>query len=217
MKGQTGKGRLFYPRISGAKLSFTLIEALITAAILSVLGVSFFMSITKKDSFYERNMATINLQAFSRSVLNMIANDVRQTSSYDIANNNPTATHIKFRKVLGVNTLTGGYNYDANYTQYDYVSADKKITRSIVDAGGNIIDTLTFGVNAAGIAINTFSFATVDASGNTVTFGEDTQANKQSLLANKKLLAAMQVTERISNSSVDITLSLDREIKIRND
>jgi len=194
-----------------------LIEALITAALLSVLSVSFFLVIAKKNSFYERNMATVDLQAFSRAVLNMIADDVRQTSSYDIANNNPTATHIKFRKVLGVDTLTGGYNYAVNYTQYDYLLIDKKITRSTVDAGGNIIDTLTFGVSAAGIAIDNFSFATVDASGNTVAFSEDVQANKQNLLANKKLLATIQVTERISNSSIDVTLSSDREVKIRND
>jgi type II secretory pathway pseudopilin PulG len=191
--------------------SFTLIEALITAAILSLVGIGLFYAVAKKDSFYDRNMANIDLQAQLRTTLDFIANDVRQTSSWDIANNEPTPTHIKFRKVLGINTLTSGYLYENNYIQYDYSSSEKRITRSIVDASGNIISRLNFGNIVNGIAIDNFSFSTYNSAGGVVLL------NKDDLLYSKKLITAFRVEKKITGSATLVNLSSSEEVKIRND
>lgn len=212
MKGQIERDKLAWLHISQNKLAFTLVEALIAASIIGFIGIGLLVSSARKEYFYERTMARIDLQSNARTLLGWIAQDVRQTSSWDIANNNPSPTHVKFRKVIGINTITGGYNYENDYIQYDYSSTNKKVTRSEVDAGGNVLSTLDFGVNIGGIAIEMFSFSTINTSSGAVV-----PLDKDNLFLSKRLITTIEVKKTIAGSSTEVSVTSNREAKIRND
>jgi len=113
--------------------SFTLVEILIVVLTLGVLMAGFFYALITGESSWSFNAAKIEVQSEVRRAVDWIAKDVRQTRRVDIGSNtnNPSSTHIKFKKVIGYDTTGGGsVVLSNNFIEYTYDPDLKIITRT---------------------------------------------------------------------------------------
>ena len=119
---------------------FTIVEVLSVAFILIVVFAALFITLTTGEFSNAVSSAKADLQANVRTAVNSIVKDVRQTSIIQINNsdNNPSGTHIKFKKVIGINNTTGGYDFSGNYIDYNYDQNLSTLTRSEIDASSSI-------------------------------------------------------------------------------
>lgn len=83
---------------------FTLVETLFVVFILSVIIGLFFYAVSVVQLNFNVSSERNNLQSEVRRIIGWIIKDVRQTVSWDIANNNPAPGYIKFRQVTGWDT-----------------------------------------------------------------------------------------------------------------
>jgi type II secretory pathway pseudopilin PulG len=194
------------------KKTFTLVEVLVSITIIVISAVIFFSTLNRKESFYGRILTEIDLQAEARSILNLIAQDMHQTSAEEAANNSPSPTYIKFRQVTGVDTTSGNYIFSPNYITYTYNSNDKKLSRIETDNGGSVIGTREFGSNSEDILVKTFAFSTVNEGTDTVV-----PLNQSDLSLSKKLIAAITVEKEMSGTTTKVEKSLTSQISVRND
>lgn len=112
---------------------FTLIELLVTAFILSIITAALFMVLRVGDFSNSISSAKLSLQQEARNVIGWIVKDVRQTSGYQIYNNQPSADHIKFKLCQGHD----GNNllWSSNYIEYTYEPVSKILTRIDYNTG----------------------------------------------------------------------------------
>ncbi len=139
-----------------------------------------------------------------RRILDWIVRDVRQAVSWEIANNSPGAAHIKFRKVDSWDTGMDSLVLSSEYTEYDYDSTNKILTRKTLAQDGSILQAWAFN------NITEDPFYTRDATGEIVVL------NETDLRTNKRLIAVITGERQVRQGS-NITLSLTEEVKIRNE
>lgn len=101
------------------------------------------MALKASELSFPLDVAKINLQSNVRAVMRWIAKDTRQAVSWDIANNAPSPTYIKFRQVEGTNTTDGSYLWSSYHIEYSYDGGSDSITRSIIE-GGVTTSSITF-------------------------------------------------------------------------
>jgi type II secretory pathway pseudopilin PulG len=143
------------------KAAFTLIEVLISALILSFVVAGVFMVLNVGRFSISVNSVKLQTQQESRTILDWIVKDLRQTTSSEIIANEPSASHIKFR-------LCNGYSYEdqqitwGNYIEYTYNGEEKKLTRQdygtgrlwqFYDVSGIIFDTTLLSQGKLGVSV----------------------------------------------------------------
>jgi hypothetical protein len=149
------------------------------------------------------NSARADLQGEIRRTLDWIVNDIRQTVSWEVANNSPSASYIKFRQVQGWNTATDTFLLSTEYITYTYDSGASTITRRLLDAGGNTLQSWTFN------NIIQAPFGTLNSSGLTVPL------NSGDLLTSRKIIVSISGQSQIRGRIIDYALT--EKVKIRNE
>lgn len=147
--------------------------------------------------------AKVASQAQARRVSDWISRDLRQAVVWDLANNSPSATHIKFRPVLGWDIAGNTYQLDANYIEYDYDAAANTLTRNLVNGAGAVLNSWVFN------DITAQPFFTRDGSGNLIVLDN-------SVGTSKKIVTLISVN-KVSERGVSQVTSLTEETKIRNE
>lgn len=207
LAGQKGKeqGIFNYLPALRAKKGFTLVEIIVTAFILSIVFAGLFITLNTTEFSHSVSSAKVDLQAEVRRVIDWIIKDVRQTVSYEVASNGPSDTHIKFKRVQGLNTVTGDLILSSDYIEYEYDSLSQKITRRVIDgATGDILQSWDFN------NIIEAPFYTRDDLNNIVPLNDDDFTN----YGNKFIVTIMG--QKQVRGSLNINFTLTEEVKIRN-
>ena len=183
---------------------FTIIEVLFSALLTALLLAGSFYALSTGELSGTLSFAKADLQAEVRRTLDWIVKDVRQTVSWEVANNSPSGIHIKFRQVEGWDTANNILLMSTNFIEYSYDSASSTMTRKSLDAGGNVLQSWLFN------NITASPFYTRDATGNIVTL------NSTDLLTSRKLIASISGQKQV-RGALNTGCSLSEEIKIRNE
>lgn len=162
-----------------------------------------FYILTTGQNVNDLSSARVSAQTQARRVSNWISADLRQAVVWDLANNSPTATHIKFRPVLGWDIAGNTYQLDANYIEYNYDAALNRLTRNSLDGAGTVLNSWVFD------DITAQPFFTRDGSGSLI-------ALDNSVGTSKKIVTLISVN-KVSEKGVNAAASLTSEIKIRNE
>jgi len=182
---------------------FTLLETLFVAFTLSaIIGILFYAVNTVQFSFTVSS-ARGNLQSEVRRTIGWIIKDVRQAVSWDIANNTPTPSYIKFRQVTGWDTVNNTFLLSNYSIEYIYNSVNNTITRRTSDLSNN-----TIGVWVLNDVIAT-PFSTIDSSGNIVPL------NNSDLLTSKQLVVTISGQSQVQGMQ-NTTYILTEKVQIRN-
>jgi len=183
------------------KRAFTVIEILISALIGAFMVSVLFYILNSGQNVNDLSSAKVAAQAQARRVSDWISRDLRQAVVWDLANNSPSSTHIKFRPVLGWDIVGNTYQLDANYIEYNYDAGT--LSRNLVNGVGAVLNSWVF----KDIAVQ--PFWTRDGSGNLI-------ALDNSVGTSKKVVTLILVN-KVSNKGVNRTASLTAETKIRNE
>jgi type II secretory pathway pseudopilin PulG len=118
------------------KRGFTISEGLLVVAIISLLIGSVLYILIAAQSSMHISSAKAELQSEVRRAMDWIVNDVRQTVNWSIGSNanNPSSTHIKFKKVTGYSTEESGSAVLSGFVEYSYDPSTNIITRFDADA-----------------------------------------------------------------------------------
>ena len=197
--------------------SFTLVEILIVVLTLGVLMAGFFYALITGESSWSFNAAKIEVQSEVRRAVDWIAKDVRQSWDIGRSNNNPSSTHIKFKKVIGYNTAGGGsVALSNNFTEYTYDSGLKTITRTELSPDGSCVQnpdgscrvwTFRNIIQAPFYTNNNGSIIVIDPSSP----GE----NSPIFFQTKKNLVIILTGQKPVKSGLNATYTLTEEVKIR--
>ena len=182
----------------------TIIEVLFSALLSAVLIAGFFYALSTGEFSNTLSSAKADLQAQVRSNLDWITKDVRQTVSWEIANNGPSDSHIKFRQVEGWDISSGILLLSSNFVEYSYDLSLKTITRKSLDVAVNTLATWTF------YNITSVPFYTLNAGGAIVAL------NSTDLLTSRKLIVAVSAQKQV-RGLLNTSCSLTEEVKIRNE
>ncbi|MCM8796721.1 MAG: hypothetical protein NC923_02405 [Candidatus Omnitrophica bacterium] len=144
-----------------------------------------------------------NLQASLRYALDWIVKDVRQSVSWDVANNKPSSSYIKFRQVQGWDTTADTFLLSSYYLEYIYDPNAHTITRRLSDATNNTLQTWVFH------NITQPPFSTVNSSGTIVAL------NSTDLLTSRVLIIQISGETQV-NIHTSTSYTLTGEVKIRN-
>lgn len=142
-------------------------------------------------------------QSQARRISDWISSDLRQAVVWDLANNSPSAAHIKFRPVLGWDIAGSTYQLDANYIEYNYDAAADTLSRSLVNGAGAVLNSWMFNDIAAQ------PFFTRDGSGSLIPLDNSVGASKK--------IVTLILVNKVSGRGVNSTASLAAETKIRNE
>lgn len=182
---------------------FTLVETLFVAFILSVITGIFFYAVNAVQLSFTIGSAKNNLQSEVRRTIGWIVKDARQTVSWDIANNNPTPSYIKFRQVTGWDTTNNTFLLSNYSIEYVYNSFNNTITRRTSDLSNNTIGTWIFNDVIAS------PFFTINSSGSIVPL------NNSDLLTSKQLIITISGESQVQGMQ-NTTYSLTEGVQIRN-
>ncbi len=184
----------------------TIVEVLFVAVIASLLIAGLFYALNIGEFSGTFSSAKVQIQAEVRRTLDWIAKDVRQTVSWDIAdiNNSPSSTHIKFRQVLGWDTVSETYLLSNNYVEYSFDPTLNTITRRLSDTSNTTLQTW----NLSNIIQP--PFYTLDSSNNVVPL------NSSDLLTSRRLIIKIAGQKQV-RGSLNTTATLTTEVKIRNE
>jgi len=179
---------------------FTIVEVLSVGFILIVVFTALFITLTTGEFSNAVSSAKADLQANVRTAMNSALKDVRQTSLIQINSNAPTPTHIKFKKITGIDNATGNYSLSDNYIEYTYDPASLSLSRDEVDAGGAVLKS------------QVFNDITEDP------FYSDTGVPLAAggILSSKKLVVVISGQGHV-RGNLDLSFSLTEEVKIRNE
>lgn len=187
-------------KISG----LTIIEVLFSALLTGLLLAGFFYALTTGELSNTFSSAKADLQAQVRMMMDWILKDARQTVSWDIANNNPSDTHIKFRQAQGWDTANNTLLLNSDFIEYAYDANAKTITRKGLDAAGNTIQSWVFD------NIISSPFYTINSGGDIVSL------NSTDLLTSARLVVLISAQKQV-RGALNTSCSLTGEIKIRNE
>lgn len=182
---------------------FTLMETLFVALILGVIIGAFFYAENAVQLSFSLSSARGNLQSEVRRTIGWIIKDVRQGVSWDIANNNPTPSYIKFRQVTGWDTVNNTFLLSNYYIEYTYNAINNTIVRRTSNLSNN-----TLGLWVLNDVIAS-PFFTINSSGSIVPL------NNSDLLTSKRLVITISGQSQVSGTQ-NTTYSLTEEVQIRN-
>jgi len=180
-----------------------MIETLFVAIILATITGIFFYAGNAVQLSFNLSSARGNLQSEVRRTIGWIIKDARQAVSWDMANNNPTPSYIKFRQVTGWDTAHNTFLLSNYYIEYTYNSINHTITRRVSDLNNN-----TTGTWILNDVIAT-PFSTINSSGNIVPL------NNSDLLTSKALVITISGQSQVLGMQ-NTTYSLTEEVQIRN-
>ncbi|MCF7875100.1 MAG: type II secretion system GspH family protein [Candidatus Omnitrophica bacterium] len=188
------------------KKSFTLIEIIVSFAVLIIALSGIFLTLNIGESSSPLNLGRADITSKSRIVISKIANDLRGAYLADIANNDPSCFHAKFRKVKGVDISEGSHSYDltANYSEYFYDQESGKLFYSQVDPDGAVLSTVEYGNVGENV------FYTLDSQENITCLNKDDLNNQKLIIVNVRI-------EEQNNSGSVIGASLTQRVKVRNE
>lgn len=182
----------------------TIIEVLFSTLLIALLMSGFFYALSTGELSNTFSSAKADLQAEVRRTIDWIIKDVRQTVSWDIANNNPSDAYIKFRQAQGWDTTNNVLLLNSDFIEYVYDANAKTITRKGLDAGGNTIQAWTFN------NIISPPFYTINSGGAVVAL------NSTDLLTSRRLVVVISAQKQVKGA-LNTSCSLTGEIKIRNE
>ena len=185
------------------KNAFTIIEVLIAAIVGVFMVTGLFYILNSGQNINDLSSVKVAAQTQARRVIDWIGRDLRQTVVWELANNSPSATHVKFRPVLGWNIAGNTYQLDTNYIEYNYNAGARTLTRNTVDATGTVLKSWVFSDIVAQ------PFFTRDALGNLIVLDNTVGTSK-------KVITLISVN-KVSDKGVNSTISLTLETKIRNE
>lgn len=205
--GQKDKGQeasSFKPASRHKKSGFSLVEILVVMAIFLVLIGAIIMALNTGQYSNSISIAKVDLQSSVRNLMNWITKDVRQSITWDMANNSPSTIYIKFRQVQGWNAATHTLTLNDDFIEYAYDSSAQTITRRLLDSSGNELQRWEFS------DITEEPFYTRDSSGTIVDMsGSD-------LLISNRIIIVIASSAQV-RGSLNIPFSLTEEVKIRNE
>lgn len=157
MTGKSASGRevLAYPRVSRSeRQAFTLVETLIVAGILGIIFSAVFSVFNLSNLSHSIVSTKLSLQAEARNVMEWIAKDARQTSAYQISNNNASSSYIKFKTCTGHDGTT--LLWSSDFIEYNYNSSSQSLTRTDYGTGNtwNFYDIITAPFDVSQLANN---------------------------------------------------------------
>lgn len=206
LTGQRGRGigiLVYRLGLRAKERGFTLIELLIAGFILSAIIGALFLSLTAGDSSTTLGLAKADLQAKVRLIMEWIVKDVRQTNLAEIDTHNPSGDYIKFRKVTGIDNITGSYTLSPDYTEYNYTSVSGELRRNEVDDTGSILRSLVFSNITQSPFYTEIGVALTES------------PNPGNILSAKKLVIIIAAQGQVRSGLV-LNFSLTEEVKIRN-
>jgi type II secretory pathway pseudopilin PulG len=183
--------------------SFTLIEVLFVVLTFGVITGVLFYALSGVQLSFNSSSARGSLQSEVRRTISWIIKDTHQTVSWNIANNSPTPSYIKFRQVIGWDTTNNTFLLSDYYVEYIYNAVDKTITRRTSDLSDNTIGTWVLRDVVAA------PFFTINSSGEIVSL------NNSDLLTSKQLVVTISGQKQVLGMP-DTTYSLTEEVQIRN-
>lgn len=187
----------------GKNRAFSIIELLVVCLVGSVIVGVLFYALSSGQNVNDISSTKVLAQSESRRVVDWITRDLRQTVVWELANNNPSPVHVKFRPVLGWDIATNTYQLGSTYIEYNYNSVTRQITRNIVNSAEVILQSWVFN------DIMTQPFFTRNNLGNIIPLDN-------SVGTSKKVITLISVT-KVSNKGVSQNASLTAETKIRNE
>lgn len=182
---------------------FTLMETLLALFILGVIIGAFFYAENAVRVSFNLSSSRVNLQSEVRRTIGWIIKDVRQAVSWDIANNAPAPSYIKFRQVTGWDTVLNTFLLSDYNIEYIYNSTNRTITRRVSDLSNNTTGTWVLNDIVAP------PFYTINSSGSIVSL------NNSDLLTSKQLIITISGQSQVTGAQ-DTTYSLTEEVQIRN-
>lgn len=203
MKG-TPQGHSRLPAVTLHKAKgLTIIEVLLVAFIMSVVTAILFYAMNAGQVSNTLISAKADLQAEVRRTMDWIIKDVRQSVSWEIANNGPTENYIKFRQVTGWDTVNNTFLLSDYYIEYTYDALSNTITRRTSDLLNNTIGTWLLNYAVAS------PFFTMNSLGTVVPL------NKDDLLTSKQLVVTISGAKQTIGAQ-NTTYTLTEEVQIRN-
>ena len=180
---------------------------MVAAFLLSVILAALFLTLNTGQLSGSIGLTKLDLQANVRQAGDLIARDVRQTFGYEIAdeNNTPSPTHIKFRQVQGWDTVLDLPIFSSNYVDYNYDASLKRITRTILDGSGQVLETRQFN-NIVASPFYAVDFVT----------GDILPLSANVILTSSRLVTLITGQALIRGSQA-LNFTLTQEVKIRNE
>lgn len=198
------RGRLrLLPAMRNRRKGFSLVEVLFVCGILGIIMAIFFYAMNAGQVSFGLDSARVGIQAEVRRAMDWIIKDVHQSVSWELANNNPNSSYIKFRQVTGWDTANNTFLLSNYYIEYNYDAASKVITRRTSDLSNNTLGSWALNY------VNAEPFFTINSSGGIVGL------NKSDLLTSKKLIIVISGSGQVM-AGQDTTYSLTEEVTIRN-
>lgn len=191
------------PFLRNKTSGFTVVEWLIVVFVTSIILGIIFYAMAVGQSSYALSSSRANLQSEVRRTIGWIIKDTHQAVSWEIANNNPTPSYIKFRQVTGWDTTNSTFLLSNYYIEYTYNSVNNTITRRTSDLSNNTIGTWILNDVIAP------PFFTINSSGSVVLL------NKNDLLTSKQLIITISGQSQVSVTQ-NTTYTLTEEVQIRN-
>jgi len=182
---------------------FTLVETLWVTLILGLITGIFFYATNVTQLSFNLSSARGSLQSEVRRSIGWITKDVRQAVSWDIANNNPTPSYIKFRQVTGWDTANNTFLLSNYYIEYTYNAVNNTIVRRTSTLANNTIGLWTLN------DVIQVPFSTRNSLGTIVPL------NNSDLLTSKQLIITISGQSQVSGGQ-NTTYSLTEEVQIRN-
>ena len=183
---------------------------IVVCGLMIIVTAGLLLSLTSKEFYYAMSSEKIELQGKVRTIAEWIEKDVRQAISWDIANNAPLPTYLKFRQVSDWDNVNHAITLSSDYFEYQYDAANKKIVRRQLDSAGVVIKTWEFGNVEKKDDPLYAPFYTRNNAGAVVAMnGDDLRTSRKVIV---KISGAKLVRGNLTLSSV-----LDAEVKIRNE
>ena len=185
------------------KRAFTIIEILIAAIAGAFMVAALFYILNSGQNMNDLSSAKVAAQTQARRVLDWVGRDLRQTVVWELANNAPSATHLKFRPVLGWDIAGNTYQLDTDYIEYNYDATAHTLTRNLVDGVGAVLKSWVFSDVVA------LPFFTRNGAGTLIPLDNSVGTSKKVIT----LISVDKVTDKGTHSTISLTL----ETKIRNE
>jgi len=182
---------------------FTLVEVIFVVLITGFIITALFYAMNAAQLSYTLNSTRADLQAEVRRTMDWIVRDVHQAVSWEIANNSPSPSYIKFRQVTGWDTVNKTFLLSNNYIEYIYYPDSSTIIRRKSDLNNNTIGTWTLNYVTAS------PFFTINSSGAIVPL------NNNDLLTSKQLVITISGQKQVIGAQ-NTTYTLTEEVQIRN-
>jgi hypothetical protein len=205
--------RLIFP----GKKGVSVVEILLVTVIISLLVGGIFYILTVTHSLRLVSTAKIELQSEVRRAMDWIVNDVRQTVNYSIgagglSGNDPSSTHIKFKKVIDYDTAGSGSVLLGDFIEYTFDPSTHTITRTDLTTDQSWIFS-NIVLNAP--PFNAGIFYTRLSTGELVVIDPVTSGDNSPVYQTGNLIIVL-TGQKQTHANTEINYTLKEEVKIRN-